>query len=123
MRGEAIRLGRTLAELMPEEAENLGLLALMLLHDSRRHARVNSQGELVPLEEQDRSKWDSAYIQEGSGLVEKALGAARIGPCTNCRPRLPRFMPEHPPPRRPIGRKSPRFIECWRESTLRLLLR
>ena len=76
---EAIRLGRMLCELMPLEAENLGLLALMLLHDSRRDARVNSQGELVPLEEQDRSLWDQDRIQEGLGLVERALCLARIG--------------------------------------------
>ena len=76
---EAIRLGRTLGELMPHEAENLGLLALMLLHDSRRHARVNSLGELVPLEEQDRSAWDHERIREGLDLVEKALRLARIG--------------------------------------------
>ncbi len=76
---EAIRLGRTLGELMPQEAENLGLLALMLLHDSRRHARVNSHGELVPLEEQDRSAWDHERIREGLELVEKALRLASIG--------------------------------------------
>ena len=77
---EAIRLARTLSELLPQEAENLGLLALMLLHDSRRDARVNSQGELVPLEEQDRSLWDRERIREGLGLVEKALRLRRIGP-------------------------------------------
>ncbi|HKG45475.1 MAG TPA: DUF6596 domain-containing protein [Pyrinomonadaceae bacterium] len=54
---EAIRLGRVLCELMPDEPENLGLLALMLLQDSRRDARVNDAGELVTLEEQDRSRW------------------------------------------------------------------
>jgi RNA polymerase sigma-70 factor, ECF subfamily len=79
---EAIRLGRTLCELMPREEECLGLLALMLLHDSRREARVNSQGELVPLEEQDRSLWDRDRIQEGFPLVERALGLARMGPYT-----------------------------------------
>jgi len=77
---EAIRLGRTLCELMPQEAESLGLLALLLLHDSRREARVNSQGELVPLEEQDRSLWDRGRIEEGLPLVESALRLARIGP-------------------------------------------
>jgi|SRR5271157_604393 len=77
---EAIRLGRTLCELMPQEAENLGLLALMLLHDSRRDARVNQQGELVPLEEQNRSLWDRERIREGLELVERALRLARIGP-------------------------------------------
>jgi len=77
---EAIRLGRTLCELMPEEAENLGLLALMLLHDSRREARVNAQGELVPLEEQDRTRWDREQIREGLERVERALRCGRVGP-------------------------------------------
>lgn len=77
---EAIRLARTLCELMPDEAENLGLLALMLLHDSRREARVNARGELVPLEEQDRSLWDQECIREGLELVDKALRLARVGP-------------------------------------------
>jgi RNA polymerase sigma-70 factor (ECF subfamily) len=77
---EAIRLGRTLSELMPQEAESLGLLALMLLHDSRRDARLGPKGELVPLEEQDRSLWDRERIQEGLALVERALRLSRIGP-------------------------------------------
>ena len=77
---EAIRLGRTLCELISQEPENLGLLALMLLHDSRRDARVNSQGELVPLEEQDRARWDRERIREGLELVDKALRMAGIGP-------------------------------------------
>jgi len=70
---EAIRLARTLCELLPNEPENLGLLALMLVHDSRRDARVNPAGELVPLEEQDRSLWHASQIAEGLQLVEKAL--------------------------------------------------
>lgn len=77
---EAIRLGRTLCSLLPGEAENLGLLALMLLHDSRRAARVNAAGELVTLEEQDRSLWDSAQIQEGLETIERALRMRAIGP-------------------------------------------
>ena len=77
---EAIRLARTLCELMPNEPENLGLLALMLLHDSRRDARVNAAGELVPLEEQDRSTWHGAQIEEGLQLVEKSLLMGRVGP-------------------------------------------
>jgi RNA polymerase sigma-70 factor (ECF subfamily) len=77
---EAIRLARTLCELMPNEPENLGLLALMLLHDSRRDARVNAAGELVPLEEQDRSTWHQAQIEEGVQLVERALQMRRVGP-------------------------------------------
>jgi RNA polymerase sigma-70 factor (ECF subfamily) len=70
---EAIRLTRVLCRLMPGEPEALGLLALMLLHDSRRDARVGPDGELVLLADQDRSRWDLAEIAEGSGLVERAL--------------------------------------------------
>src|SRR5215831_17197870 len=77
---EAIRLARTLCELMPDEPENLGLLALMLLHDSRRDARVNAAGELMPLEEQDRSTWHAAQIEEGLQLGEKSLRMGRVGP-------------------------------------------
>ena len=77
---EAIRLARTLCELMPGQPENLGLLALMLLHDSRRDARVNAAGELVPLEEQDRSTWHRDQIEEGLRLVEQALRIGRVGP-------------------------------------------
>jgi len=76
---EAIRLGRVLCELMPGEAENLALLALMLVHDSRRDARVRG-GELVTLEEQDRSLWDQAAIAEGLGLLDQALRFGAAGP-------------------------------------------
>jgi RNA polymerase sigma-70 factor (ECF subfamily) len=76
---EAIRLGRVLCELMPREPENLGLVALMLLQDSRRDARINDKGELVPLEEQDRSRWHGKQIAEGVALVELALRMQRIG--------------------------------------------
>jgi len=77
---EAIRLGRVLASLMPDEPEVLGLLALMLLHDARRDARVGPDGELVLLEEQDRSRWDRAEIDEGIALLERALRMRRPGP-------------------------------------------
>jgi RNA polymerase sigma-70 factor, ECF subfamily len=76
---EAIRLGRMLRELMPGEPENLGLLGLMLLHDSRRSARIRD-GELVTLEEQDRSLWDQNEILEGLSLVEQALRRGPAGP-------------------------------------------
>ncbi|HEU4834711.1 MAG TPA: RNA polymerase sigma factor [Pyrinomonadaceae bacterium] len=76
---EAIRLGRVLCELLPDEPENLGLLALMLLQDSRREARVNDDGELVTLEEQDRSRWDEREISEGVSLVQTALRMRRVG--------------------------------------------
>ena len=77
---EAIRLGRILYHLLPDEPENHGLLALMLLQDSRRDARISSTGELVTLEEQNRSLWDQDEIQEGLQLVEKALRMNQIGP-------------------------------------------
>ena len=77
---EAIRLGRLLATLMPDEPEALGLLALMLLHDSRRDARTGPRGELVLLEEQDRDRWDKEEIAEGLGLVERALRHGVAGP-------------------------------------------
>jgi len=76
---EAIRLARLLHELLPAEPENPGLLALMLLQDSRREARMNERAELVVLEEQDRSRWDQKEIEEGLRLVETALKAGRIG--------------------------------------------
>jgi len=76
---EAIRLGRLLLELLPEP-EVMGRLALMLLHESRRPARTSANGELVLLDEQDRSLWDAALIAEGCALVEQALGTRRFGP-------------------------------------------
>src|SRR4029077_9908299 len=78
--GEAIRLGRLLYGLMPREAEAEALLALMLLHDSRRNARVTPTGEIVLLEEQDRGRWDTAQIGEGLQLVEDALIRGAKGP-------------------------------------------
>ncbi|HET9694857.1 MAG TPA: DUF6596 domain-containing protein, partial [Steroidobacteraceae bacterium] len=77
--GEAIRLGRLLVDLLPEP-EAMGLLALMLLHDSRRATRVSEQGDLVLLADQDRSRWDRAQIVEGASLVARALASRRIGP-------------------------------------------
>jgi len=76
---EAIRLARVLCELLPAEAENVGLLALMLLQDSRRNARMKD-GALVTLEEQDRTVWDRDEITEGLLLIEKALRLGRVGP-------------------------------------------
>jgi len=78
--GEAIRLARVLLELMPDEPEAYGLLALMLLHDARRESRVGPAGELVLLDDQDRSRWDRARIEEGAALVERALRMRRPGP-------------------------------------------
>lgn len=84
--GEAIRLARVLVELLarepslPEDAEVLGLLALMLLHHARRHARVDADGDAVLLEEQDRSLWDQGEIAEGVALLDRALAMRRAGP-------------------------------------------
>jgi RNA polymerase sigma-70 factor, ECF subfamily len=77
---EAIRLARILAVLMPDEAEVLGVLALMLFHDSRRKARTSPTGELVLLEDQDRSRWDRPKINEGHRVLERALLLRRPGP-------------------------------------------
>jgi RNA polymerase sigma-70 factor, ECF subfamily len=77
---EAIRLGRLLAELMPDEPEALGLLSLMMLHDARRPARVDAAGDLVTLEDQDRRLWDSAAIGEATAVLDAAVRLRRPGP-------------------------------------------
>jgi len=77
---EAIRLGRVLCAIEAKDPEGVGLLALMLLHDSRRQARVDAAGALVTLEEQDRTLWDREQIDEGLGLVELALRMRQVGP-------------------------------------------
>jgi RNA polymerase sigma-70 factor (ECF subfamily) len=77
--GEAIRLGRLLMELLPE-AEVIGLVALMLLHESRRVARTSSDGEIILLDQQDRSLWNRNHIGEGTALVGRAMSSAEIGP-------------------------------------------
>lgn len=77
---EAIRLGRLIVELLPQEAEGHGLLALMLLTDARRPARVNAAGELVPIEEQDRTLWQRDMISEGTRVLDEALPMRKAGP-------------------------------------------
>jgi RNA polymerase sigma factor (sigma-70 family) len=77
---EAIRLAREVWRLLPEDGEVAGLLALMLLTDARRPARVRSDGALVPLAEQDRSRWDRSLIKEGSALITDTLSRAQVGP-------------------------------------------
>ena len=77
---EAIRLARLLVALMPDEPEVLGLLALLLLTDARRAARLDATGELVPLESQDRSRWDAGAIRDGSAALDAALRRGRPGP-------------------------------------------
>jgi RNA polymerase sigma-70 factor (ECF subfamily) len=74
---EAIRLGRLLAQLLPE-AEVLGLLALMLIQDSRRHARIDHNGDLIRLEDQDRNLWNHQQIAEGSALIQRALRSGEV---------------------------------------------
>jgi RNA polymerase sigma factor (sigma-70 family) len=77
---EAIRLARQLRSLLPDDGEVCGLLALMLLTDARRPARVGPDGSLIPLAEQDRSRWDRAAIEEGTALVTSTLASAPVGP-------------------------------------------
>ena len=79
--GEAIRLGRLLVDLLPEP-EAMGLLAVMLLHESRRPARTSPAGEVILLDDQDRALWNHGQIDEGARLVERALASRRIGPYT-----------------------------------------
>jgi RNA polymerase sigma-70 factor, ECF subfamily len=78
---EAIRLCRAVGTLLPE-AEVIGLLGLMLLHDARRDARIDADGALILLEDQDRSRWNRAQISEGAALIERALRSRRFGPYT-----------------------------------------
>jgi RNA polymerase sigma-70 factor (ECF subfamily) len=77
---EAIRLARLLARLMPAEPETRGLLSLMVLHDARRAARVDAAGDLVTLEDQDRTRWDQESIAEGCAILDKAIRLGRPGP-------------------------------------------
>ena len=77
---EAIRLARVLAALMPDEPEAHGMLALMLLHDARRDARTDADGDLLTLEEQDRTRWDRDRIAEGAAIIERTLRRRRAGP-------------------------------------------
>ncbi len=77
---EALRLGRTLHYLLPDEPEVAGLLALMLLHDARHIARRNTQGAMIPLEDQNRNRWDRAKIKEGDALLRQTLKRGAVGP-------------------------------------------
>jgi RNA polymerase sigma-70 factor, ECF subfamily len=111
---EAIRLARVLVELMPDEPEAVGLLALMLLTDARRPARVAPDGTMVRLSDQDRSLWDRALIAEGHDLVIACLRRAGPGP-TSSRPPSPRSTPPHPPRPTPTGPGSwPSTTSCSR---------
>ena len=100
---EAIRLAKLLAVLMPDEAEALGLLALMLLHDARREARVAADGEIVLLEDQDRSRWNRTRIDEGTRVLERALSRCATPAATSSRRQSRRSTSKT----RPTGRRSP----------------
>ena len=103
--GEAIRLARALVAMLPREPEARGLLALMLLTDARRPARIDADGELVLLEDQDRSLWDREQIAEGLELSREAAAGGPAGP-TPSRPGSPPSTPKRRAPRRPTGRGS-----------------
>ena len=118
---EAIRLGRVLTQLVPDEPENLGLLALMPLHDSRRNARMDQQGELVTLEEQERSLWDEEAIGEGLRLVETALRLGRVG-TYQLQAAIAAVHAEAKSPLKLTGGKSPRCMRSYCESSHLLLL-
>src|SRR5436309_3141449 len=107
---EAIRLGRVLDRLMPDEPEAAGLLALMLMHDARRAARLDADGEIVTLEDQDRGRWDAAEISEGVPLLEAALRRGRPGPYKCKRPSAPGTSPPPAPPT-PTGARSPALTD------------
>ena len=105
--GEAIRLTRVLVAMLPREPEARGLLALMLLTDARRAARVDEAGELVLLEDQDRALWDRELIAEGLELSREAAAERARSARTRSRPASPRSTPKRRAPRRPTGRGSP----------------
>lgn len=107
---EAIRLGRLLMELLPEP-EVMGLLALMLLHESRQPARTSASGELIVLDEQDRSLWNAELIAEGCALIERALTTRRFD-LIACKQRLPRCMPKRPRRQRRTGRRLSVCTTC-----------
>jgi RNA polymerase sigma-70 factor (ECF subfamily) len=112
---EAIRLSRLLAELMPDEPEVDGLLALLLLIDARRAARADDAGDLVPLAEQDRARWNSELIAEGQpSCVAVCAGTFRVP--INSRPRSMRCTPTRCPPSRRPGTRSSRSTTGWRLS-------
>ena len=122
---EAIRLGRLLAQLLPD-SEVIGLLSLMLLHESRREARTSPTGDLILLEDQDRSLWNRDRSPRGSPS-SSAPSARRTSAPTRSRPRSPPSMPRRRRPRRPTGRGSSRSTTCssgrllrpWWSSTAR----
>ena len=99
------------AQLLPDEAEVAGLLALMLLTDARRAARTGPDGELIPLDKQDRTLWDQSAIAEGVALISATLSKARSGRIS-CRRRSRRCTTKRRRPRTPTGRRSWRCMAC-----------
>ena len=108
---EAIRLTRMVHQLLPDDGEVAGLLALMLLTDARRRARTTANGELVPLAEQDRTLWDADKIAEGVALITEALPRGRTGPY-QLQAAIAAIHDEARAPRRPTGRRSRRSMSC-----------
>ena len=115
---EAIRLGRLLQRLMPDQPEVAGLLALMLLHDARRDARIDAQGRYVALDEQDRALWDQGRIREGLRALEESMRQRGPGR-TGCRPPSRRCTWRRRAPRRSTGRRSRSSTAPWRCSSRR----
>ena len=109
---EAIWLGRLLHRLLPEDAETVGLLALMLLHHSRAVARQDPGGGAVLLADQDRTRWDAALIAEGTAILDAAVPGAGRGP-TRSRRRSRRCTRRRAVSRRPTGRRSRRCTARW----------
>jgi hypothetical protein len=114
---EALRLGRMMASLTPNDTESLGLLELMELQASRLKARTGPDGEPVLLMDQDRTRWNYLLIRRGVATLERIdqLAAPRVR--TPCRPRSPPATREPPPPRTPTGSASPRSTTAWPRST------
>ena len=108
---EAIRLARLLVELLPEP-EAMGLLALMLLHESRRAARTSASGDLILLDEQDRAHWNREQIAEGIALDRTRTAVAPARTVLRCRRRFRRCMPKRPAPPPPTGAKSSGSTIC-----------
>jgi len=108
LRGEAIRLARLLCSLMPDEPEVAGLLALLLLTESRRSARFTADGWLVLLRDQDRGRWDRAMIDEGQAIVRACLRRNQPGPTSSRRPST-QCTPTRTRSRRPTGPRSSPF--------------
>jgi predicted RNA polymerase sigma factor len=108
---EAIRLARIVRRSLPDDAEVTGLLALMLLLESRRAARTDEEGDLIPLPEQDRTRWDRPRIAEGLELLDEAIAGAPSA-STSCRRRSQRCTAEPSARRTRTGRRSSRSTGC-----------